>query len=112
MEFKEMFDIGEEKNKLGDKNKEANLIKHVCIRFGILIGVISLLFAVLCLVDKHSGALGALYLSFYFFCLWLFYLIIETVIFYILKKNSRGNTNLISIIIIVLISALVISEFA
>ena len=112
MEFKEMFDFKEDKNASTYKKKETNFIKQIGIRLGIIIGTIALIFITLYLVDKRSGALGALYLSFYFFCLWLFYLIIETVMFYILKKSIKGNTNLIFIIIIVLISAFIFSKIA
>lgn len=112
MEFNELFDIKEDKNDLAEKAKETNYIKHLSMRLGILVVTVSLLFLVLSLVDKHSGVLGALYLSFYFFGIWLFYLIIETIILYILKKNSLGNANLTCIIVIIMISALIFKEFA
>ncbi|MEN4760148.1 hypothetical protein ABEG63_07380 [Chryseobacterium sp. C39-AII1] len=112
MKFNEMFDIKESEKELPQKKEEMDVGKNIMIRLGVLIGAIILFFVVLSIMDKHSGALGALYLSMYFYGIWLIYMVLETVVWYVLKKNEQGTANLIVIIILVLLSALTLYNFA
>jgi hypothetical protein len=112
MKFNEMFNIKEGQKGLAESEKNINIGKNIAIRLGVLVGAIILFFVVLSIADKHSGALGALYLSMYFLGLWFFYIIVETVIFYILKKNAQAQANLFLIALIIMISSLIVYEFA
>jgi hypothetical protein len=58
------------------------------------------------LMDKHSGLLAALYACFYFFCIWLGYIFVETVSLFIAKQNKLAQTNLLIVGISVFIGGI------
>lgn len=68
--------------------------KHGKIRILVLIFAIPIIFLVLYLIDGRSGILGAFYLCYYFFGVWLVYLLIEAILFYIIKQNKLANVNM------------------
>lgn len=91
-------------------NENPNIIKHIGIRMAVLIVVVALIFLILYLLDERSGVLAALYVSAYFFIAWLVYLIIETIILYLVKKNSLASANLTFLVIIIIFVASIISK--
>ena len=84
-------------------NKKAKVkidtTKHSVIRISVLIVAIPLIILILYITDGRNGMLGAFYGSYYFFGVWLFYLLVESISLYVTKQNKLARTSLLLFII-------------
>lgn len=96
-------------------NKKAKIkidtSKHVSIRIYTLFGVVLLITLGFLIFGGLDGVLAALYGSFYFFCVWLSYLLIEAVTLFITKKDKLARASLLLAIIFAVIVGVAILTF-
>ncbi len=73
-----------------------NTTKHSIIRICALVVAIPLIILGCYLLDdSNNSMLGALYLTYGFFGVWLLYLLAETISLFILKHNKLAKTSLL-----------------
>lgn len=102
MNFNELFEIKEETNPENsvDFNKKSNHLKHILIRITALFVGIGLIFLIPVFSNSVDSFLGAFYLSLCFVAIWFLFMIIETIVLYINRKNDIANINLIVVLIL------------
>jgi phosphatidylglycerophosphate synthase len=92
--------------------QKVNVNKNVLIRLLVLALSIGLIYLFCYISSGRKGMLGALYLSAYFTGAWILYLLVETISFFVIKRNQLANSNLIMLAFIAFIVAMVIVQFS